>query len=744
MDTVMKRKDPAFLAEQFINQTNRNVFLTGKAGTGKTTFLKKIIRSTHKRTLVTAPTGIAALNAGGVTLHSQFQLPIGGFIPDFKPFYSSGNLKFETKSTLGKRSFLSAQKRSAIKNAELLIIDEVSMLRADLLDAIDHTLQMVRKNKSVFGGLQVLFIGDLLQLPPVIKNEEWEILKSYYESPYFFDARALKNSPPIYIELETIYRQSDKIFTGILNNLRYNRLQPEDVEILNSKVIRNFVPEKNTNFITLTTHNRFADQINQKALDGLSGNKRVYEALIKNDFPDSMFPCEQVLVLKPGAQVMFIKNDNSGEQRFYNGKIGRVKELNAENIIIETEEQQTIELEPHLWKNINYKVDENSKEIREEVKGTFSQFPLRLAWAITIHKSQGLTFENAILDVKNVFASGQAYVALSRMKGLEGMVLTDPISVKGIENDNNVLAFENVKYLQGDTEEIAGKNTGEYLKEQAVKAYDFSSLLDAFHDHLISYVRGEGKSEKQKFLDLMKQLTEQIRAIQQPSEKFRQQLEQIFKYEKPDLKFAHERLAAARKYFEAGLIQVCTEIYLLKRKVSLMKRTKAFAEELEELDNLLVISIQNLQKTELMAESIQSGEMLTKEKWNAKFSDEWRSKLSSMPVKAPEELKEKKKKKEKGETYEITLSLFNSGLNAMDIAKERNLALTTIFTHLSKLIEKQKIPLSKIMSDERRDEIIFLLKSNEGKTLGELAALSKNTIGYEEFRLVIAHLTHQK
>jgi hypothetical protein len=744
MNTIMEKTDPALLAEQFINQTNRNVFLTGKAGTGKTTFLKKIISTTHKRTLVTAPTGIAALNAGGVTLHSQFQLPFGGFIPDFKPFYALGNVKFETKSTLGKRSFISIQKRATIKNAELLIIDEVSMLRADLLDAIDHTLQMVRKNKAPFGGLQVLFIGDLLQLPPVVKNEEWDTLKTYYDSPFFFDAKVLKANPPVYIELETIYRQSDVTFTNILNNLRYNRLKEEDVAILNQKVIKDFVPDQKDNYITLTTHNRIADQINQKALEQLNGKKTIYSAIIKNDFPESMFPCEQELVLKVGAQVMFIKNDTSGEQKFYNGKLGRVLELKDDAAVIEAEDKQKIYLEVQIWRNINYKVDEASKEIKEEVKGTFSQFPLRLAWAITIHKSQGLTFEKAILDVKNVFAAGQAYVALSRMKGMEGMVLTDPLGTNGIDNDDNVLAFENVKFLQGDTGEIAARDAVKFLKEIALISFDFSPLLDAFHDHLITYVRGESKSEKQKFLGLIKQLSEQLKAIQQPSEKFRTQLQQIFQFEKPDLKFTHERLSAARKYFEATLIQVCTEVYLLKKKVSMMKRTKAFVEELEELDNLLVIAIQNLQKTELMAESIQLGEVLTKEKWNAKFSDEWRTKLGSIAVEAPEEVKEKKKKKVKGETYDLTLEMFNSGLDAMAIAEKRTLSVGTIFTHISKLVEMQKIPLSKVMTDERRDEISFMLKTNEGKSLSELVGLSKNAIGYEEFRLVIAYLSHAK
>lgn len=743
MNTIMEKTDPAQLAEQFINQTNRNVFLTGKAGTGKTTFLKRIINTTHKRTLVTAPTGIAALNAGGVTLHSQFQLPFGGFIPDFKPFYSQGQIKFETKSTLGKRSFLSSQKRATIKNAELLIIDEVSMLRADLLDAIDHTLQMVRKNKAAFGGLQVLFIGDLLQLPPVVKNEEWETLKTYYESPFFFDSKVLKAHPPVYIELETIYRQSDVTFTQILNNLRYNRLSEQDVSILNQKVKKDFVPRPEENFITLTTHNRFADQINQKALEALKGSKKIYTAEIKNDFPDSMYPCEQELVLKEGAQVMFIKNDSSGEQRFYNGKIGKVIELKDEHIIIEAEDRSKITLEPNTWRNIHYKVDEFNKEIKEEVKGTFTQFPLRLAWAITIHKSQGLTFEKAILDVKNVFAAGQAYVALSRMKGMEGMVLSDPLGIHGIDNDDNVLAFENIKFLQGDTGEIAARDAIRFLQEIAMRSFDFAPLLDAFHDHLISYVRGENKSEKQKFLEQMKGLSEQLKAIQDPSEKFRQQLQQIFQATSPDLKFVNERLCAARKYFESTLIRICSEVYLLKKKVSMMKRTKTFLEELEELDNLLVMAIQNLQKTELMAESLQSGEVLNKEKWNARFSDEWRTQLGKMEVAAPEE-KEKKKKKVKGETYEITLGMFLTGANIDAIAKQRNLSVGTIFNHMTKLIENQKIPLSAIMTDERRDEIIFLLKSNEGKSLNDLVSISKNAISFDEFRLVIAHLSNPK
>ncbi|HMK06390.1 MAG TPA: AAA family ATPase, partial [Flavobacterium sp.] len=389
---------------QFINQTHRSVFLTGKAGTGKTTLLHEIINSTHKNVVVVAPTGIAALNACGVTIHSMFQLPFGGFIPENSMPFFSDSVKFESKSTLGRHFRMSGQKKAVIKNMELLIIDEVSMLRADLLDAMDFMMQSVRKNRVPFGGVQVLFIGDLLQLPPIIRDEEWRTLKQYYRGKFFFHSHVIEKNPPLYIELSKIFRQTDDAFISILNNLRNNRISAEDVQNLNQYVKPNFDLKANKGYITLTTHNAKADAMNAQSLLELDGIQVSYKPEIVGDFPDKIYPVDENLQLKVGAQVMFVKNDPAADKKYFNGKMGLVKSLSEGEILVHfPDENKTIEVEKYEWQNIRYKVDELTKEIEEEVLGTFVHYPLKLAWAITVHKSQGLTFDKAALDVSQVF-----------------------------------------------------------------------------------------------------------------------------------------------------------------------------------------------------------------------------------------------------------------------------------------------------------------------------------------------------
>jgi len=440
---IQKINDPAGFTERFINQTKQSVFLTGKAGTGKTTLLRKIISSTHKNAIIVAPTGIASINAGGVTIHSFFQLPFSGFIPEFgvAPQFSH-SVKLETKDSLLRHFTMNKQRRNIMRNLELLIIDEVSMLRADLLDAIDWTLRNVRRNNEPFGGIQVLFIGDLLQLPPVVKQEEWSILRSYYSGMFFFNAKVLQEKAPLYIELSTIFRQQDQGFIQVLNNLRNNQITANDVEILNQYVKPDFDSLKEEGYITLTTHNTKADEMNAKALSSLKGNSKKYTAEITGDYPQHMYPLELDLELKIGAQVMFIKNDISMEKNFFNGKMGRIDSLSEEEISVYfPDEKRSITVDKYEWNNIRYNINEASGEIKEDTLGTFVQYPLKLAWAITVHKSQGLTFDKAVLDVSDVFAPGQAYVALSRLRSLEGLVLLKPMRMNGLSNDQNVVAY---------------------------------------------------------------------------------------------------------------------------------------------------------------------------------------------------------------------------------------------------------------------------------------------------------------
>ena len=469
---------------RFINQTQRSVFLTGKAGTGKTTLLREIIETTHKNTVVVAPTGIAALNAGGVTIHSLFQLPFGGFLPDNSAPDFSESTKFETKATLRRHFKMSGLKKSVIRNMELLIIDEVSMLRADLLDAMDFMMQTVRKKNSPFGGVQVLFIGDLLQLPPVIRDDEWRTLKNYYKGKFFFHSQVVQQNPPLYIELDKIFRQTDDAFISVLNNLRNNQISKEDIATLNQYVQPNFDLKANKGYITLTTHNAKADTMNTEALDVLEGKEWLYSPEITGDFPDKIYPVDEVLRLKEGAQIMFVKNDLSFDKKYFNGKMGVIKSLSTKEILVHfPEENKTIEVEKYEWQNIRYKVNDTTKEIEEEVLGTFVHYPIKLAWAITVHKSQGLTFDKVIANLGAAFASGQVYVALSRCTSFSGLILKSRIEQNAIKTDPRVLEF-----AQNETPETlivqelnSGKADYYYSKSrESFKQLDFNEAFTYF------------------------------------------------------------------------------------------------------------------------------------------------------------------------------------------------------------------------------------------------------------------------
>ncbi len=417
------------LAQQFVQYTNRNIFLTGKAGTGKTTFLKNLKHHTPKRIVVVAPTGVAAINAGGVTIHSFFQLPFGPFIPGQDRQGDSREMKF------------SREKIRTIRAMDLLVIDEISMVRADLLDGMDRVLRRFRNPDKPFGGVQVLMIGDLHQLAPVIREEEWELLRPHYPSVYFFESQALKLSRPLTLELTHIYRQEDEKFIGLLNRIRQKKMNPQDLEWLNSRYRPEFEPTGEDGYITLTTHNATAQSINQNRLMVLKGTMQVFHALVEGEFPESTYPNEFRLELKKGAQVMFIKNDTSREKNYYNGKIGTITSIREEEIRVLCQgEEEEIRVGRVSWQNIKYVLDEN-KQLVEQILGTFTQFPLKLAWAITIHKSQGLTFEKAVIDAQASFAHGQVYVALSRCKTFEGLILSTPLSNQSIKTDQAISHF---------------------------------------------------------------------------------------------------------------------------------------------------------------------------------------------------------------------------------------------------------------------------------------------------------------
>jgi hypothetical protein len=756
-----EQTDVANLTKRFINQTNRSIFLTGKAGTGKTTLLKEIIRTTHKKAVIVAPTGIAALNAGGVTIHSFFQLPFSGFIPQFNvPPTVSEQLKLETKDTLVKHFKFTGKRKAIIQSVELLIIDEVSMLRADLLDAIDWTLRTVRRENLPFGGVQVLYIGDLLQLPPVIRNEEWNVLRNYYNGIFFFNANVVQEDPPLYIELKKVHRQSDADFIQILNHLRNNLITKEDIQVLNQYVNPTFSSKDNPGYVTLTTHNSKADTINQQALAELKGKSWYYEADITGEFPPHMHPIDEKTELKVGAQVMFIKNDLSFDKNYYNGKTGVVQSLSTEEIFVHfPEENKTIEVERYEWQNIRYSLDDKTQEIKEEVLGTFVHYPIKLAWAITVHKSQGLTFDKAILDVSQVFAPGQAYVALSRLRSLDGLVLLKPIQLNGLENDRQVMSYTTQQPDDSQLDNYLSEDTIHYIYKLLTQSYDFRDIATAWRIHDASYVPLGSKSEKGKQRAWSNQQYGVIQPLVQPAEKFISQLQKLCSQRPVNLPFLLERIEAANHYFIKPL-ENCA--YSTLKKIEEMKRVrkmKAYIEELEELDNLHFTILMGLKRCELVLKRIINNEEITKEStWTPEilgYKEDILERIKSegaVPLslleqedfeeEVPKALKKKEKDKEKTKksTYEITLELFREGKNISAIASERVMSEGTIYSHFTRLIQAGEIEISDVLEKEKLKALETIFEDYHEQSLTPLKEQVGDAFTWEELKLYRASL----
>lgn len=427
-------------AAEFVQHTNSLIFLTGKAGTGKTTFLKYIRLTTQKNIVVVAPTGVAAINAGGVTINSFFQIPFGPFVPNDSRLRTSSS-GTENKETIYSTFQYREEKKEIIKNLELLIIDEVSMVRCDTLDVIDRLLKVFRgKPYLPFGGVQVILIGDTFQLPPIAKSEQWSILNQFYKTPFFFSSQIIESNKPIYIELKKIYRQNEKDFIDLLNRIRIDKVTTQDFQVLNSKYQPNFTGQGN-DYIILATHNKIVNETNLTKLNNLETPLFSYIANLTGTFPRNIMPTDEILKLKEGAQIMFIKNDTGEHKRYYNGKIGKIKELDEEQIVVEFDDERTVTVERTVWNNIKYTYNKSKKKVEEEVIGTFEQFPLKLAWAITVHKSQGLTFEKVIADLGRAFAAGQVYVALSRCTSFNGLILKTQLHSHAIKTSTHVLEF---------------------------------------------------------------------------------------------------------------------------------------------------------------------------------------------------------------------------------------------------------------------------------------------------------------
>ena len=562
---------PYELAYDYVLRTNRCIFLTGKAGTGKTTLLRRLQAECPKQTVVVAPTGVAAINAEGVTIHSLFQLPPQLFLPT---------------TVARKQLFSEMQLRQAklrlLRNMELLVIDEVSMVRADLLDTIDAVLRHVRHRHSLpFGGVQVLFIGDLYQLSPVAREQEWQMLREYYDGPYFFQARVFREIQPVYIELDHVYRQHDMQFIDLLNEVRNNRLTPQSLKILNSRYQPDWQPREGEPFhITLSTHNHKVDELNAVEFDKLTAPAEEYHATIKGTFPESMYPLEPVLRLKVGARVMFTRNDSSPEKQYYNGKLGIVTECDEEHILVQSDEGEEIAVHTETWENIRYTTMPNSDEVQSEIAGTFTHIPLRLAWAVTIHKAQGLTFEHVVIDAADAFAAGQVYVALSRCRSLEGIVLLSRIPESALSNAREVLQFTASQPTIETVADGLQHSQQDYLLLVLFDLYHFGDLLFSL-EMVQRGVEGTNSFNLEETRAYLTRLHQALQAEQHVAETLQKQINRLFGIQDRDR--LQQRMTAPNGYFAPRIQQLCDIIKASPAYTDNKQDGKEYEERMTEL-----------------------------------------------------------------------------------------------------------------------------------------------------------------
>lgn len=533
------------LAWQVVSNTDTHLFLTGKAGTGKTTFLRELRQKLPKRMVVVAPTGIAAINAQGTTIHSFFQLNFGPQIPGAA---NKGTKRFQFRKS----------KLKLLRTIDLVVIDEISMVRADILDAIDNVLRQYRDHSRPFGGVQMLMIGDMQQLAPVAREDEWRLLSPYYPTPYFFSSNALRSTDFVTVELQHVYRQSDPMFLGLLNKVRTNTADTKTLELLNSRYVPGFIPRKEDGYIRLTTHNYQADEINRRELENIDERPVSFEAEVNGDFPEISFPTEQSLTLKVGAQVMFVKNDSSLRKQYYNGMLAEVLEFDDDIIRVRTLDDDTIiDVGHETWENTRYDIDQETKDIIEEVIGTFSQYPLKTAWAITVHKSQGLTFEHAIIDVQHSFAHGQTYVALSRCKTLEGMVLCAPIPASAIICDNLVNDFYNdPRHQQPDAVRLDMMQR-QYMLRIVEDLFSFSALRYCIND-VIRLMREHFYNSHPKSYAAWNEASEKFKETEAIAIRFHKQYYNLIlsSQDGGEDDLLQERLVKGAEYFEQSIIFV--------------------------------------------------------------------------------------------------------------------------------------------------------------------------------------------
>lgn len=762
-----QKNDPATRASRLINNSSRHIFLTGNAGTGKTTFLRHIVEHTYKQTAIVAPTGIAALNAGGVTLHSMFHLPFGGFLPvrnaNLPPFLMG---KLHDNDSIVKNMRMNKTKRKVLQNLELLIIDEVSMLRADLLDAVDFILRMVRKRmQEPFGGVQILFIGDMLQLPPVVKEDEWTELRNYYNSMFFFDARALHYDTPVYIELEKIYRQSDDRFIGLLNNLRKNTITSEDALLLNQHYKPNYKARPDEGIITLTTHNYKADQLNATALASLTQREFIYDAEIVGDFPEHQYPLERKMKLKIGAQVMYIKNDPTGGGRFYNGKIGTVTHLGSDEIFVKgIDEDHSIRVDRYEWENNHFSFSEITNEIESIVAGSFSHFPLKLAWAITVHKSQGLTFDKAIVDVESAFSAGQVYVALSRLRSLDGLILTSNINRDSLFTDAHVVAHAQKKPEASQLLEIIDEESYKYFVNNILHAYSFSALLREFRLHVETYDKEESRSQKQHSKEWAVRTTAEVEELKLVADRFLGELHSLVQ-KRAEVSAIEIRLEKAHTHFAPLLRKIATTLLETVLALGASKGVKQFKLELLEIEKLVSDQLTLIKRAAGLAQALKTNSDLSRE--SLKLIDDDQSLIAlrekvlvgdkKRVVLTTEDLvekvirksekyrkKEKKPAAKKISSAEETFILFKEGIGINEIAMMRKLTSTTVEGHLVEYLHTGEIDVTRLVNEKKIQHIKEAIAKAGTDKLTPIKELLGDRYSYNEIKFVIASVTEPK
>ncbi len=704
------------LASDLVKNTNISLFLTGKAGTGKTTFLKHIQNTSIKKMVVVAPTGVAAINAGGVTMHSFFQLPFLPFVKDAN--HGFGQIECVNRYTHFKNVKFNKEKIELLNELDLLIIDEVSMLRADMLDCIDETLKYYRRNQIPFGGVQLLFIGDMFQLPPVTSDNEWSLLSKYYKSPFFFSSEAYQQLNPAHIELSKIYRQKEEKFINLLNNIRHNNMDEYDFELLQER----FDPDAaryQDGLITLTTHNRTADSINQQKLAELEQESIVFEGEINGDFNEKSLPAEKSLELKEGAQVMFIKNDI--EKKYFNGKLAKIKSIAKDEIIVEFESGNQLKIEKEVWKNIRYNLNRDENVIEEEEIGSFKQFPIRLAWAITIHKSQGLTFDRLAIDAGASFAAGQVYVALSRCRTFDGLTLLSRIYQNSILSDERIVNFSIKQSNEQALMDGLDDAKFEYSLSQLYKTFDLRKVVQEYAQ-FEAYTATKQIPEKEETLQHLSAIIRNLNEHRIVADKFKIRIEELIKQNPIDNDLISERVKSAKMYFSVKLLDDAYKpLQSIEINLKLKAKTKQFITNLQKVKSFIIKRINDIETATLGSFDI-----------------------AIKSIEKPNDIVESIQSKTiKINSKEESFKLYKEGKTIEEIAAIRAMAVSTIGGHLAHYVDLGELDALDFVSQETIDQVQELLKNGKER-FGELKAELPIEITFDQIRMAVAQVNKKK